>query len=502
MSSAASPVETGSPGLVSSSGRGTTALAVSALAAVFGLLTATRADADLWGHVRYGLDTLRDWALPSIDPYSFTQDKPWVNHEWLSELLMGAAWRVGGSPGLIALKASMLTAVVVIVWRGLRGASHVARLWVMIGLAFGTIHATSSLRPQVWTMVAVAILCRTLLADRSSGRRWLPVLFAIWVNCHGGWIVGLGILGMWAAADTLMRSARTREWMFVVGASIAATLVNPYGWGLWRFIAETVRPARNITEWGPLWGTPWLNWIPWIVATAGVVWVARRPSSQRWPITAVLAMLAFGSLRVMRIESIYVVAAAVLLAPAIRLRWPAKQTPLASIVVHHQRAFALVLIGLVVWAGARTGFRSTRCIGVWSDTRPDQLVLPSLLRAQPGRLVTFFDWGQYALWHLGPGLGPGLKVSMDGRRETVYSDRRLDEHQAILDGTDAGLQLLSAWQPEYVWLPVTSVKTSSWLRAHGYRLDVETARSFVAVRADLPPLPAAAKTPEPQCFPG
>ncbi len=306
-------------------------LAFAATVLVFMLATATRADADLWGHLRFGLDILRDHRLTSLDPYSFTQDKPWVNHEWLSELLMGVAWKLGGSTGLIVLKAAMLTAVVVIVWRGLAGASHVARIWIIVGLAFGTIHVTSSIRPQVWTILAVALLCRTLVRDRMSELRWLPLLFAIWVNCHGGWIVGLGVVAAWAAADVYVLRARLWRWALLLGASVAATLVNPYGWGLWLFLGETVRVARSdITEWGPLWGTPWLNWIPWIVATIGIAWFARRASEQRWPIAVVLAMLAYASLRVMRIESIYITAAAILLAPAVRLRWPARTTPVAG----------------------------------------------------------------------------------------------------------------------------------------------------------------------------
>ena len=465
------------------------------------LATATRADADLWGHLRFGLDILRDHALTTLDPYSFTQDKPWVNHEWLSELLMGVAWRLGGSTGLIALKASILTAVVVIVWRGLAGASHVARIWIVIGLAFGTIHVTSSIRPQVWTILAVALLCRTLVRDRMSELRWLPLLFAIWVNCHGGWIVGLGVVGAWAAADVYVLRARLWRWALVLGASVAATLVNPYGWELWQFLGETVRVARSdITEWGPLWGTPWLNWIPWIVATAGIAWSARRASEQRWPVAVVLAMLAYASLRVMRIESIYITAAAILLAPAVRLRWPARTTPVLALVVQHQRFAAFALMTLIAVSGWRTNFRSTTCVGVWSDTRPDQRALPSLKGAAPGRLVTFFDWGQYALWHL----GPAVKVSIDGRRETVYSDRRLEEHAAILSGSAEGFRLLEEWRPEYVWLPSSSTATKAWLRDHGYRHDAETERSFVAVRHDLPRLPGGLpqETAEPTCFPG
>jgi hypothetical protein len=35
-----------------------------------------------------------------------------------------------------------------------------------------------------------------------------------------------------------------------------------------------------------------------------------------------------------------------------------------------------------------------------------------------GNLAVEFDWGEYVIWHL----GPQIKVSMDGRRETIYPD--------------------------------------------------------------------------------
>jgi hypothetical protein len=477
------------------------ALSHAIIAAAFALLTVTRADADLWGHLRFGLDLIRDGALTATDPYSFTQDKPWVNHEWLSELCMGLAYQMAGPTGLVILKASMLTAVFAIVWVGLRGASMALRSVVVMALALGTIHMTSSIRPQVWTLLAIAVLCRTLLADRPAGRWWLPALFAIWVNCHGGWIVGLGVLGVWAAVDVLSRPERLHSWTAVLVLTVAATLVNPYGWGLWAFLGETVRMSRNISEWGPLWGTPFLNWLPWIAATAAIPWCARRSYPQRWHTVAVLAMLSYAALRVMRIESIFVTAAAIFLAPAIKARWPARATPVQNLVTRHQRFLAAAVIAFVLAAGLRIGFRPLTCIGVWSAQRPDQLAAPALRQAQPGRLVTFFDWGQYAIWHF----GPRLRVSMDGRRETVYSDLRLEEHAAILEGTPAGLAVLADWRPEYVWLPISSDTTAQWLRDHGYRMDIETPRSFVAVRADLPRLAPAASdrvVPAPACFPG
>jgi hypothetical protein len=122
-----------------------------------------------------------------------------------------------------------------------------------------------------------------------------------------------------------------------------------------------------------------------------------------------------------------------------------------------------------------------------------------LADAPPGRMVTFFDWGQYALWHL----GPEIRVSMDGRRETVYSDVRLEEHAAILEGRPEGLAVLAAWKPEYVWLPASSESTRGWLLEQGYRLEHDSVHSFVAVRPDLPHLVGrSVSEAEAGCFPG
>ncbi len=64
-----------------------------------GLLT-TIAETDLWGHVRFGLDILRDGFASGPDPYTFTQGKPFLYHEWLGGVVMAVAYRVAGRPAL------------------------------------------------------------------------------------------------------------------------------------------------------------------------------------------------------------------------------------------------------------------------------------------------------------------------------------------------------------------------------------------------------------------
>lgn len=468
---------------------------------VFAGASVTRADPDLWGHVRFGLDTMHAGHLTSVDPYSFTQDVPWVNHEWLSEVQMGAAYAVGGDTGLALLKSALTGGALLLVWTALVGIRTGVRIGVCTLAVMGTLHMWATVRPQLWTLLAMTLLCRILLADRPRTHWWLPPLFAVWVNCHGGWIVGIGVLGAWAFGSVLHEPRQLLHWALIVAMCVLASLVNPYGWGLWAFMARTVHMNRAIAEWGPLWGTPFLNWIPWIVATGAAVW-------SLWPIEGVnrtgrlraaivFGMLAFSSARVMRIESLYICAAAILLAPWLAARFPGLEPGASRLPVEAQRVVAATLAAFAAAGAIALGVHGLSCVREFGDWLPDATTAHALDDARDGRLVTFFDWGEYALWHF----GPRLRVSMDGRRETVYSEARLVEHDAILAGKPEGLAVLAAWRAEYVWLPSAATVTRRWLVANGYRVDAESPRSFVAVRDDLPVLRAKASQPSADCFP-
>ena len=58
------------------------------------------------------------------------------------------------------------------------------------------------------------------------------------------------------------------------------------------------------------------------------------------------------------------------------------------------------------------------CLAIKDVWMPD-LAAAAQLKGLSGNLWTSFDWGEYAIWHF----GPVLRVSIDGRRETVYPTR-------------------------------------------------------------------------------
>ena len=452
----------------------------------------------MWGHTRFGMDMLAMRTLPSIDPYSFTQDVPWVNHEWLSELAMGAAFEAAGPRGLVVLRTVLVgTALALFVKAYLSVPPHLTAAAVLLWI-WGTYFMTATLRPQLWTLLAVTILCTTLV--KPPTRSWLlglPLLFVVWVNAHGGWIVGAGLLGVWTAFQMLRPQNGRVLPAAIAGLSALATLINPYGFQMWGFLAGTVRFSRDNYEWLPLMTLPWFSWMPLVLVLLLVV--ACVLSRHRPPIDrlVMIGMLAFAAFRVNRIAPLAVVASLLMLRPSLAA-WSVKPARRMKALSRNEMRAVLFIIPVIAMASAFAFVKVAECIPIAGDWIPDRAAGRSLAEARlDGRMVTWFDWGEYALWHL----GPAVKVSMDGRRETIYSDTMRAQHLELYAGTPRGVAYLQQLNPDYVWLPARMIGVRDWLATRGYRLDISTAESFVAARADRPVLQLRDAT-VPACFPG
>ncbi len=57
----------------------------------------TPLDTDMWWHLRAGEETLSNRQVYSVDTFSFTrQGQDWLNHSWLSQVLMFLLFQTGG----------------------------------------------------------------------------------------------------------------------------------------------------------------------------------------------------------------------------------------------------------------------------------------------------------------------------------------------------------------------------------------------------------------------
>jgi hypothetical protein len=463
-------------------------------------------DPDLWGHVRFGLDMLASHRLAATDPYSFTQDVSWINHEWLSEISQAAAYRSGGVFGLILLKTAVLVGAFLLFARVTRVVAEPRRWWMLAAGIIAVAPAAYTIRPQLWTVLAIPLLWYAL------NHRWalpaMPLLFAVWANLHGGWIVGAGVGALWIVGRTFDRRPPRLPIVetAALAAGIAATLFNPYRWQLWSFLLTTVRVSRNISEWRPLWQQEDVSSaVVWIAIACVIVvpTLVRRRAQVTWAAALPMAWLAISSVFVARLVPFFGEAALLGLSDAWRsptiVRRPSKDEPATSGPPTGSRGAGRRVIDAVALAAIWlfNVIPASRCLPIAGDWTPDLTAASAFdAPAAQGRLVLPFNWGEYAIWHW----APRLRVSMDGRRETIYSEATIDLQTAVSHGMPEGLDYLARVRPEYVWLPATTGATvREWAATHGYRIDVSAARSFVATRTDLPPLQAG--TAQSRCFP-
>ena len=472
--------------------------------AVMGIATAVAlrlgSDPDLWGHLRFGQDFLSTLTVPSRDVYSFTSDRTWIGHEWLTEALFASVYRLGGTIALAILNAALVLAALAIArWSARRSGVAGWRLEVLTATVFflGVAPLAQTLRAQTISaplFVALLALMRELDRGRHRMAFALPVLFMAWANLHGAWVMAGGILAIW----TFVRMAQTPSYRVRLAllsagvVSAVATLVNPYGVELWRFLFETVRFERgDIVEWGSLRSTP-IMFLPWVATVAIALLALARSRREHLAYYAVCLFLGVASFQVIRLVPFFSLSVLVLLGPLLAGGSASVRARLDA------RGWAgALLIWMICVASSTMGHPRVGCLQTRGSFFIDERAA-SFLRENgaTGRLVVWFDWGEYVSFHS----GPALKVSMDGRRETVYSAALLRAHNEFYRNGPGARQFLERLSPDYVWLP-KSLPVSAMIADWGWTPIFETGTSTVWARGHLrsswrPPPPVTSS-----CFP-
>lgn len=236
---------------------------------------------DIWGHVIYGDWILENGRLPEFDPYlKLVDGVPVTCTAWLGQVIFGAAFRADGAEAVSVVFGVTNLAT----WLILTAACYLRSrsVWSAVLAAFLCWIASWSrhavVRPEIFGNLcfAVLLLMVTVRTQGSTqegrlsamGRNTLfnagvALVFALWANLHGSFIVGFGIFGsqlLGCAIETgirtrsLMAVLRDRElwrWLVTCEVALLATLVNPYGIDL--LIHTLVFPAnpnlQDVLEW-------------------------------------------------------------------------------------------------------------------------------------------------------------------------------------------------------------------------------------------------------------
>jgi hypothetical protein len=116
-------------------------------------------DGDLPRHLTFGRLILAERTIPATEPLIYPhENRPYVSHEWLSQVIYQAVYSVAGLPGLVLLSAVLLSSTFFIIYSYLVKRLSL-RLPVLFIVAWGAF-ATSlnwAIRPHLFSMLLLAL---------------------------------------------------------------------------------------------------------------------------------------------------------------------------------------------------------------------------------------------------------------------------------------------------------------------------------------------------------
>jgi len=208
-------------------------------------------DAGIGWHIRNGQQTLLTHTITHLDPFSSTMNgKPWYAWEWLYDVVFAVIHQALGLNGVVFYTAAVIAATFVLTLHlGLRrgGSLPITLFLLILALAASAVHFLA--RPHVLSWLLTVIWFELLDAaasvpasEQKKRLFWLPAVMLLWVNVHGGFVLGFVLLAVYLAGGAIEygRDRERREelaaWLKRLGGVsllvAAASLVNPYGYRL------------------------------------------------------------------------------------------------------------------------------------------------------------------------------------------------------------------------------------------------------------------------------
>ncbi|HUZ45088.1 MAG TPA: hypothetical protein VMW54_00480 [Terriglobia bacterium] len=382
-------------------------------------------EGDTWWHLAVGNQILKTHAWPTHDPYSFTvKGSPWIAYEWLGEVVIAIAWRMGGMQALMILLTLLGFGVLLLLYYyAYLRSGNLKAAFVACVLLLPLASLSITLRPQLLGyafLVMTLILVEKFRQGHEKALWALPLIFLFWVNTHGTFVIGFVILGAyWASglrafqigrlcAEAWTRRQRQRlELTFLL--CLLASVVTPYGTGLAAYPLEMASSqhliVQTVQEWQPLNLSQFYG--KYFLALLLLFWIALIAHRRTYHLQDLL-LLFFATAETFmhaRFILLFVPIFAPLLADLLA-EWVPQYEPAKD-----PHVLNLVLITLIITGIVKFFPSDQKLEAELANKMPVQAV--SYLRAHPdmGRMLNDAYWGGYMI----DKLGPAHKVFIDGR---------------------------------------------------------------------------------------
>ena len=436
------------------------------------------ADPDLWMHVLTGQTILHTGHIPRYDSYSYSAaGMPWHNHEWLAQVALAFFYTHLGVIGLKLLKLICASITIVALAIGIsatRASSRTQRVTLIltaVALAF-----QMQFRPQLFTFMMLSVVMTLIAIEvyRGGATLWpLIAMFALWANLHGGYTIGLGaliiavaVLFIQGLGDTRRKTSARRLAVVTLGCA-GATILNPFGVGLWTNIAHSVSDPlirQIVADWVPLPKMLLYLWreskpdllqdvVPLLLFASFIAAIAMAPDRQDAALVAVATIFIGSAFYSARNVALAVIALAIPLArhaslalepaPATKVGDPSGYVaPRRPTVSTQPPPVPLAICALAI---ALVGGTFSNRLKTWKPV-PTGAVAFMQRHGLHGNILNQFEWGEYLVWHV----RNESRVFIDGRCELVYPDSLLRQYAIFFYGLEGADNLLDAFPHDFV----------------------------------------------------
>ncbi|MCX7920155.1 MAG: hypothetical protein N3A72_11235 [bacterium] len=234
---------------------------------------AIRTSTDEWWHLRTGEYIVEHRALPQNDIFAYTSlDLPWVNHEWLAQVIFFLVYDTIGIKGFIFFKSIIIVATFAILFFVVRNRAknpYIALLVTLIA-ALASRH-TLYPRPPIFSYLLMASYLFLLYSitdkpDKKIAIRYLalfPILMIFWVNLHGGAILGIILVGSFLVGNLIAKlnskilrqplpTEQTKILAIILLLVLLASLINPYGYKVFKLTIDVMKDKTLVESIGEL----------------------------------------------------------------------------------------------------------------------------------------------------------------------------------------------------------------------------------------------------------
>jgi hypothetical protein len=458
----------------------------------------TPLDTDMWWHLKAGEQTWSNKHVYAQDTFSFTrQGADWINHSWLSQVLMYILFRGGGYAALsiwVALSAVLSMALVYLQMDGhslLRGAV------LILGGAVASV--VWSPRPQIMSLVMFGLISYLLYLFKWKKKNylvWMLPIFLIWANLHAGYVLGIILIGSLIGGELINKlilgsPGSSLDWpelrclALVVAGCMVMVLVNPFGIGMWKIPFNTVGVQvlqDLISEWASpdfhqLFQQP-LLWMLFLVITV------LGTSTKKIDGADLLSLLVFSWLAFTARRNFgpFAMVSAPLVTRYLDMdleKWKGK-------LAHDEKEISIgarnwinsaVIILLMATAGWKafdvneTTFIQSAEEGIFPVEAVEYLQNEQL----PGNIFNEYNWGGYLIWNL-----PEYPVFVDGRTD-LYGDVVLADYLFVMSGQIGWKDILDQYGVTILLLrPDSSLKSSALFQ--GWTIKYQDRTALILVR--------------------